>query len=781
MRVHVERQRASLALVLLLFFGSGFAAVLYQTIWQRMLGFFSGVDVYSVTITVAAFMAGLGCGSLTGGYFADRFSAKSRLLAFAAAEAIIALFALGSKWLYYDFLYGRCTRLADTHVLLAIVLFASLLLPTFCMGMTLPILAKTFTAKIETASAIVGGLYGVNTLGAAFGALVTGWVLFPRFAFDEILRIGAGLNAVCAVGAILVWRLSGDRGPVSGPISEPIETAPTVERLVFPIPVWMLIYALSGFVALSLEILWFRMLGVIQKSASLTFPTLLAVYLSGLGLGAILGSFFAWRVRRPAVLFLTIQSAATAYAAIAVILLFRHVDHAPFLQSIWNHLGNSDPADLEALLSAIPAWLSGHLTTEGSQDAHLPFLIFFVLPFTMIAPSTFLMGFSFPVLQKLVQNNPSLLGRRVGWLQTLNIVGCMLGAVLTGWLFLRWLGSSGTLKFLVAMSGLFLCLSAWHSARPLLIRLFGIIAAVIFVSWIAAAVPTSNQLWAKLHGAGTQAIIAHEGESGLCVVKGAPSGFEKGVIWILNNGLGQSWLPYGRDHTQIGMLAALLHPNPEDVAVIGLGSGDTLYASGGSPKTRRLTCIEIVESNYAVLKEVAPRARYAALSALLQDTRIEWLFTDGRAYIQRSRKQFDVIEADALRPHTAYSGNLYSCEYFRTAKDHLKPGGFAITWAPTDRVLSSFFTVFRHGIVVGDVAIGSDRPIEVDMGEVLRRLSDPFTSEYYRRIGTDVQPLVASLATGNFSRFSPDIERLPTRDLNSDLFPRDEYNVPEER
>ena len=100
MAFRLKRSGAILAFVLLLFFASGFAALLYQTIWQRMLGFFSGVDVYSVTITVAAFMAGLGCGSLAGGHLADRLSSKSRLLAFGVAEGIITIFALGSKWIY---------------------------------------------------------------------------------------------------------------------------------------------------------------------------------------------------------------------------------------------------------------------------------------------------------------------------------------------------------------------------------------------------------------------------------------------------------------------------------------------------------------------------------------------------------------------------------------------------------------------------------------------------------------------------------------------------------
>jgi spermidine synthase len=313
MAFRVKRSGAILAFVLLLFFASGFAALLYQTIWQRLLGFFSGVDVYSVTITVAAFMAGLGCGSLAGGHLADRLSPRKRLLAFGLAEAVITIFALGSKWLYYDLLYVRWSALADSPVLLPVILFASLLIPTFCMGVTLPILAKTFTAKIETASAVVGYLYGVNTLGAAAGALATPWILLRHFSFPHVLQIGAALNAICALGAVLVWWWR-DRTPATESAVEP-KVTPSAETSRFPARVWMIIYALSGFIALSLEIVWFRLLGVLQKSTSFTFPSLLAVYLGGLALGVMIGVPLARRVRRPAVIFLALQSGITLYAA----------------------------------------------------------------------------------------------------------------------------------------------------------------------------------------------------------------------------------------------------------------------------------------------------------------------------------------------------------------------------------------------------------------------------------------------------------------------------------
>lgn len=774
-----KRSGAILAFVLLLFFASGFAALLYQTIWQRMLGFFSGVDVYSVTITVAAFMAGLGCGSLAGGHLADRLSSKNRLLAFGIAEGIITLFALGSKWIFYDLLYLRWSGLADSPFLLPVVLFVSLLIPTFCMGMTLPILAKTFTAKIEAASAIIGYLYGVNTLGAAVGALITPWILLRHFGFADILQIGAALNAICAIGALILWWWSGrETAPVPAHDTKP-QKRPTAEASRFPVRIWMLIYALSGFIALALEIVWFRLLGVLQKSTAFTFPTLLAVYLGGLAAGVIIGVPLARRVRRPAITFLALQSGVTLYAGAAFALLLHHVNRRAFLKPLWVYLGGYEPVNAADMSAAIRAWLSGsEIAPALGESARFGLFLYFVLPFVLIAPATLLMGISFPVLQKLVQDNPMLLGRRVGWLQTLNIAGSMLGALIVGWCLLGWLGSSGTLKLLVILGGIFLCLAAWHVTRQRWSRLVGLALSVIFVNWIAFLIPPSEKLWAKLHGAVPRAIIAREGASGLAVFKGDPNGFDKDAVWVFTNGIGQSWLPYGSVHTEIGLVAVALHPKPTEVAVIGLGSGDTVYALGGSPHTKVLTSIEIIERIHDALKEVAPRIRYSALDALLEDSRIKWVFTDGRAYILHSGKQFDVIEADALRPNSAYSGNLYSWQYFQMLKAHLKPDGMAVTWAPTERVLASFLSVFPHAIVVDGIAIGSHQPIEVERADILRRMADPFTSEYYRRLEADYTPLLANLLTGQYKRYSPEGERPSGHDLNSDLFPKDEYMIP---
>ena len=192
------------ALPFLVFFLSGFAAVLYQVIWQRLLVFFSGADVYSITIIVAAFMAGLGLGNVAGGKLADRLGPGSSLRAFAAAELAIGIFGFFSKFLFYDVLYSQLPQLGDNIIVATIVLFASLLVPTCLMGVSLPLLSRALTHDVGDAGRIIGSLYGWNTLGAAAGAFTTTWILIPNIGLEGALLAGAASNVLCAIGAFAI-------------------------------------------------------------------------------------------------------------------------------------------------------------------------------------------------------------------------------------------------------------------------------------------------------------------------------------------------------------------------------------------------------------------------------------------------------------------------------------------------------------------------------------------------------------------------------------------------
>jgi spermidine synthase len=267
-------------------------------------------------------------------------------------------------------------------------------------------------------------------------------------------------------------------------------------------------------------------------------------------------------------------------------------------------------------------------------------------------------------------------------------------------------------------------------------------------------------------------VIVAEDESGLAVIKAR--GGEQ-IVFV--NGVGQSAIPYGDIHTALGALPALVHPDPRDVAIIGLGSGDTVFAASARPETATVTCIEIIRPQLATLHRLAGRHAYGGLQALLADPRVGHVAGDGRAYLLRTPQRFDIIEADALRPTSAYSGNLYSEQYFTLVKNRLKPNGLAATWAPTKRVHDTFVRVFPYGLSLPGMLIGSAQPVEFDPAVVAARAADPRVREHFRRAGVDIEQLVRQYVGGPSARFGVDFDRATLTDINTDLFPKDEFDL----
>ena len=467
------RRRSFQIAALFAFSLSGFAALLYQIVWQRMLVFFSGADVYASTVIVAAFMAGLGIGNLAGGVVADRVSRRAALAGFAVAELAIALFSLVSRSLYYDLLYqGLAARQLDREWLGA-ALFISLLWPTFFMGVSLPLLAKAVTSSLGAASARVGRLYAVNTLGAAAGAFATTWVILPAVGLDQALRIGAAMNGLCM--AVVLPFLAGRPGAWAQDAGGTAhEVAPSLDARL-PFAAWVVIYAISGFVALSLEIVWFRLLGVMAKATAFTFGTLLTIYLAGIAGGAWLGSIYAPRLRRPTLTVLLLLSAIGLLGGMLVATLVIGSDRLVWLQE---YFGRYEPLAVPAELDKLRF---GQMPVEFV-------MLYFGLPAALLLPPTFLMGFCFPILQRIVQTDFARLGRRLGALMLANIAGSVLGTVVTGVIALDILGTAGTLKALALVSIVFAFATLGSITRGRIRVAILASAAVVFaLVWRAAA------------------------------------------------------------------------------------------------------------------------------------------------------------------------------------------------------------------------------------------------------------------------------------------------------
>jgi spermidine synthase len=761
------------------FFLSGFAALLYQVIWQRMLVFFSGADVYSVTLIVTAFMAGLGVGNLAGGYLSDRLSKRLNLVMFVVAELAIMLFGILSKGFFYDFLYRRHADLGQSGFLQWAILFFSLLWPTFFMGVSLPFLAKALIRDVSDAAPTIGRLYGTNALGAAGGALITTWVLLPRLGLEHALNVGAALNLICASALALLFALKRVTPEPDSPKTALNQREPS---LLFPEAAgstgftfgrWLLLYVLSGFIALSLEIIWFRLLNVMLKCTSFAFGTLLTIYLGGLGLGALVGTSLVKKSRRPGSTFLALQASIALVAGIALALLVSNA--AGFLiPNLSAYFGIRDPLNVRLALNGIAAWWQNQaLPPETLEETGRLGLFLVAVPLFLILPSTILMGLSFPYLQKAVQLDIDKIGRRLGALQVANILGCMAGASLTGLILLNEVGTAVTLKVVLGLATTFAGLWLFNTFRT---RVGSVAFALALIAVAVIALPSAKTLWSRLHGAAPARVVFAEDGSGVSLMR--DDGTESNpYITVFVNGLGYSWIPYGDIHTVLGAIPLLVHPDPRDIAVIGLGSGDTTFSLAGRPEVQSIQCIEILRPQLQNLRQLVKIHPDPGLLKLLADKRIEHLSGDGRAYLMRVESRFDIIETDAQWPTTAYAGNVYSREYFELLKSRLKVGGFAVTWAPTERIHETFLSVFPYVLRFGDnVDIGSSQPISFDPASFDAEGRQKFVHDYFAAAGIDVEAMIKDyLQPGKITAYGPDALRPELRSINTDLFPRDEF------
>jgi MFS family permease len=161
----------------LAFFVSGFAALLCQVVWQRMLGLFAGSDTVSAALVVGAFLTGLGIGTILAARVADRLSRAQAIIGFALCEIGVAGFALVSKLFRYDGLaIGLAGQVESLSGVFALC-FAGLVLPTTLMGASLPLLSRAVATSIDGLAPRIALLYGLNTVGAGMGALVGGWLI----------------------------------------------------------------------------------------------------------------------------------------------------------------------------------------------------------------------------------------------------------------------------------------------------------------------------------------------------------------------------------------------------------------------------------------------------------------------------------------------------------------------------------------------------------------------------------------------------------------------------
>ncbi len=674
-----------------LFFVSGISGLIYQSLWLRLLSLIFGVTVYAASTVLASFMAGLALGTLVAGRLTTWI--QRPLLWFGVVELGIGTLAVLTPWalgLVAPVWIGVQERVPDQFWALTAARFvcslAVLLAPTMLMGATLPLVVRSSLGDRALAGPRVGLLYAANTAGAITGALVAGFVLIGGIGITRSFQVAAAMNALVGLSAIALALAEAPRSVVSTPL--PVAGAATslsVSRI------GQLAFAFSGFAALALEVVWFRVLVLIVPATTYAFTTMLAAVLFGLAAGSALAT--PW-LRRP-------WNWVSAYGAVQLV---------------------TGLVTLGAMSLYLDAYSAG--SVRGSDH---------VASLFVIVPPALAMGFAFPVgIRAWVDVPGAPDGTRAAGVASLyaaNVAGAIAGAAAGGFLFVPAVGSRISVVLLgggFVLSGLLLI---WHSARGRRPAIVAVTTAVLaaFV-WLAARVPTPFEaVQGRRVPREERPLFLEEGVQTTVGVYVGP--MNQHVLYL--DGLHQANDSAGMIHVhrQIGLLPAAVHPAPRRALVIGLGGGVTSGALSLIDGLR----LDLVELSDSVVH--AARWFRHANEDVVNRPNVRLRVDDGRNHLLTTRERYDIVTADIIQPIHAGAGNLYSAEYFRQAKRVLAPGGVMLQWigirpAVQYKLMArTFLDVFPHATAWagGTLLIGTTEPLTLDPAAFQAKLLQPDT------------------------------------------------------
>ncbi len=701
-----------LPLLVVLFVGSGAAALIYEIVWFQMLSLIIGSSAISLGVVLATFMGGMCIGSVGLSYVVP--VGRHPLRVYAALELTIGLLGvvvlLALPWvggLYIAIGGGGLGGLIARAVLCALFLLP----PTILMGATLPAIARWVEATPKGVSWL-GFFYGGNIAGAVFGSLLAGFFLLRVYDSAVATLTAAAINVgVAAIGFGLARRET----------HRPSSDADDPAAAVVPRDAWPVLVAigLSGMTALGAEVVWTRLLTLVLGGTVYTFSLILAAFLTGLGIGSAAGSFLARSIRNP----------RTALG-VCQLLVIGGLAWAAY-----------------ALTTALPYWpIDPSLAVTPWNN----FQIDLVRCLVAVLPGAILWGLSFPLALAAVASEGQDTGHLVGKVYAANTVGAIVGALSVSLLVIGTVGTQQTQRILIGVAGIAslillvpLATDSIHRIT-LSVRSVGatagiVLAAVLFASsvnpvpGILVAFGRYAATWIETAG---EIIYVGEGTHASLAVSRETSG----IISYHNAGKIQA-SSYPQDmrlQRMLGHLTTLVPSDPSSVLVIGMGAGVTAGAVSIDPRVDRVTIAEIESLVPEVVSEYFSDYNFGVAT----NPKVEIQIDDGRHYLLTTDETFDAITSDPLDPWVKGAANLYTREFWELVRRRLNPGGVVTVFvqlyeAGTEAVkseIATFLEAFPYGTIWANtlngrgydlVLMGQVEPTRIDIDALEERLRRP--------------------------------------------------------
>jgi len=705
------------AIILILFFLSGACGLIYEVVWQGMLNLVFGNTTFATTTVVASFMGGLALGSFCFGRLADRYKRPLRL--YACLEISIGIFAIlfpfilsGISAIHVNISQHFPTTFYVSSLIKFALCFLVLLIPSFLMGGTLPVISKFFVTTFEKLSWGVGSLYGSNTLGGVVGAFCAVFFLVTALGVKETTYTAAAINILIAgvvFGLSIFLASDNPEKP-----KQRAKKAAKIEQPVYPVyirRVVLVVYALSGFCALAYEILWTRVLVFFLGNSTHAFAVVLTTYLLGLALGSLIFAKFLDKRKH----LLTLLAFVEAFIGLFALL------------SIWefSKLGN--------ILDYFFALFGGDWGALIGTRYIGSFLI-------MLIP-TLLIGIAFPLVNKIYTRNLNGLGHGIGNIYSVNTLGCIVGSFMAGFVLIPAIGITKSIMLIALVN---LILGAVMAASTLFTRYrvkwATMVIGATLIAVLVTTIITPTAMLQRLFR-GQEMVYYEEGASAtVSVVRN-----EKDFKYLVINGVYEVSTDYNalRTFHMLGHLPLLLHENPQKALIISFGAGVT----SGAVAKHDLQQIDAVEISSEVIE--ANKYFVEENQDILTDPRVNLIIDDGRNYLLRTTNRYDVITADATHPTGSDSWVLYTKEFYELCRERLNPDGLMAQWlpvhalAPVDykTIVNTFQTVFPDTTLwfTNDytILVGATKELTIDFTLFSQKLQDRQIKEDLAKFNLD--------------------------------------------
>ena len=725
-------RRRFLPALLLLFVGSGCAALIYEIVWFQLLQLVIGSSAVSLGVLLGTFMGGMCLGSLLlPRYIAPR---HHPLRVYAWLEIGIGVIAL-------VLLFGMpviakiYTSWAGTGVigilLRGLAAGICLLPPTLLMGATLPAIARWVETTPQGVSWL-GFFYGGNIAGAVLGSLLAGFYLLRVHDMAIATYVAVALNLLVAGVALLIARGAAFAPP------EAAAQAGVPARGSWAVYV---VIALSGYTALASEVIWTRLLSLLIGGTVYAFALILAVFLFGLGIGSSIGSTMSRTVARPRL----------ALAWCQMLLCFA-IAWAAYM-----------------LTQSLPFW---PIDPSMSRSPWFNFQLDVVRCLWALLPGAILWGASFPLALASVAVPGVDPGRLVGRVYAANTLGAIFGSLSAGLLLVVWIGSRHAQQAFIVISAIsaLIAFDAAASDADSRARRIPLGATILLVIAAGAAALVARALpdipgilvaygrYAASRGTADVIYMDEGWNADVAVTR-----LSNGVLNYHNAGKVQaSSEPQDmRLQRMLGHMTTLIPANPKSVLVIGCGAGVTAGAVSIDPRVQRLVIAEI--------EPLVPRAVSTYFSEhnfnVIANPKTHVVLDDARHFLMTTDEKFDAITSDPLDPWVKGAAMLYTREFFDEVKEHLNPGGAVTLFvqlyesnaAAVKSEIATFLEAFPNGVVWGNtnmgqgydlVLLGQLEPTKINLDEMERTLRRPEFTPIARSLGeVDINSAVDLFST----------------------------------